>query len=487
MKKKQWVVLRMETKSREFQSRTLLAYNLVKKGYGVIITRDYGEKVKIFPKGTFLLNNIFETNNHLLKKITKQNNDIVVLDEEGLVYVSEEQYLKRVPEKNLDLISKFLCFGKEQYEILARSFPNYKDKFAITGNPRINLLNNNFDAVEHDSVNEIKNNHNPYILIVSNFTMVNLFGAGLDLKDRYNQILQKYYRLKFINSDEDLEEFNSSFNHINSIFESFLHLVGVLAEKYPDYKIIIRPHPSEDKRIWKELEKKYQNVRVLFEGGLTEWIKSSDLVIQNSCTSAIESLFLDKNCISYRPFINDKFDQPLPNKLSYNVGNLKELLEITDRLYANKNDDIIKKHYPAYKEMAEEHISFSETDKSVSKIVDVISSENNHKTYYSENVFKLKKFISLLTFTEVKRISKRGLGRLAHFLLAILKLRDNKVYAFLDEKVALLNYSKKYNKNKMQSLDVKDIIEIMNKYNNVYDTDYKFKIAQLDNESFIIE
>jgi len=487
MKKKQWVVLRMETKSREFQSRTLLAYNLVKEGYGVIITRDYGEKVQVFPQGTYLLNNIFETNNHLLKKIKKRDNSIVVLDEEGLVYVSEEQYLKRVPEKNLDIVSKFLCFGKEQREILVRNFPQYKNKFTITGNPRINLLNDNFNIVENKSVNEIKNKYSPYILIVSNFSMVNLFGAGLDLKERYNQILQKQYRLKFINSEEELEEFNKSFNHINLIFESFLHMVGILAEKYPSYNIVIRPHPSEDKRIWEELEKKHKNVRVLFEGGLTEWIKSSELVIQNSCTSAIESLFLDKNCISYRPYINKKFDQPLPNKLSYNVESLDELIEITDRLYANKNDNVIKKHYPKFKEMAEDHISYSNTDESVSKIVDVIGNENSRRTYYSQNAFKLNKFMSMLTLSQLKRISKRGLGRIAHSLLGTIRLDNNKVYTFLDEKVDLLNYSKKYNKNKMQSLDVRDIKEIMENYNNVYDTDYKFEIAQLDNESFIIE
>lgn len=487
MEKKQWVVLRMETKSREFQSRTLLAYHLIKKGYGVILTRDYGEKAGRFPRGIYVINNIFNTNNHLLKKIKKNNNEIIVLDEEGLVYVSEEQYLKRVPKRNLELISKFLCFGQEQYKIVTETHPEYKDKVIVTGNPRINLLNDMFDKIDEDKVDEIKRNHSRYILVVSNFTMVNLFGSGINQEDRYDRIYKKYQKLGFIKNEKDLEQFNQSFNHIKSIFESFLVMVETLAEEFPDYEIIIRPHPSEDAEIWRNVAKNHSNIKVIFEGGLTEWIKGSELVIENSCTSAIESLFLNNNVLSYRPFINHKFDQPLPNKLSINVTNLDDIISITSKIYDDKDNDIIRKEYVNFKKLSETNISNTHSDESVQKIIDIIESERMRKVFYSPKVYVWKKLLSSLNLSESMTLLKRSIGITLHFTLKQLRLTNTKVFRYLDEKVKLIKYNKKYIQNKMQSIDVDEIEEIFVKYNSIYHDDFKFDIKQLDNESFIIE
>ena len=54
--KKRWVVVRLEISTREFQSKSLLAYNLVARGYGVIIKNDIANNVQLFPKGLYLIN-----------------------------------------------------------------------------------------------------------------------------------------------------------------------------------------------------------------------------------------------------------------------------------------------------------------------------------------------------------------------------------------------------------------------------------------------
>ena len=487
MKKKKWIVLRLETKSREFQSRTLLAYHLVKRGYGVIITRDYGDKSTLFPKGLYLVNNIFKTNQTLLDKIKKQGSEIIVLDEEGLVYVNKYQYLKRVPKENLDKINKFLCYGKEQHDLLVKTYPEHKDKFEITGNPRINLLNKMFDNIEIEKVENIRRKHAPYFLIVSNFAKVNLFGADKKTESRYNKIFKKYLDLEFFKNEKDVEEFKSSFDHINTIFESFLEIVELLVRKFPTYKVVVRPHPSEDRKIWDDIARKYTNLEIIYEGNLTEWIKGSELVIQNGCTSAIESLFINKNCISYRPYINEKFDPPLINKLSKNVSTTSELLDITMRIQTNSDDEFITDEYDRFREMATENISFFKNDESIEKIIDVIEKVDVKPINYSKAKFNTKRILSRLSFSNLYRFAKRGSGIFVHKALSFIGFRKNKFFRFLEEKISSIEYARSYQKNKLQTLSVEEIEEIMNKYNNIYSTDQNIRVEQLDNESFIIE
>ena len=107
--KKKWIKIRLETKAREFYSKTLLVYNLLDKGYGVILS----ENVEFYPKGISFLNSIYLDLNKKLKKLKKYGDKIVVLHEEGLVW-KKEDYIKSNPKKNLQIIDKFFCYGKYQ-------------------------------------------------------------------------------------------------------------------------------------------------------------------------------------------------------------------------------------------------------------------------------------------------------------------------------------------------------------------------------------
>lgn len=487
MKKKKWVILRLETKSREFQSRTLLAYHIVNKGYGVILSKDYGLKSSVFPKGIYLLNNIFKTNNLLLRKIKKNHNKIIILDEEGLLYINKNEYLKRIPEENLELISNFLCFGKEQSSLIKEAFPKHVNKITITGNPRINLLNRMFDRLEMDKVESIRNKHGKYFLIVSNFSIVNYFGAERSLTSRYEAILKTQMFYKFLNSDVDIRKFKESFHYINKIFESFLDLAEILARKFPEMKVIIRPHPSEDKKLWEDIASKHTNVEVIFEGNLTEWIKGSELVIQNSCTSAIESLYLHKNCISYRPFSSQEFDQPLPNKLSLNITTLNEVLNIASEINNKNNNDFFENHHKRFRKMASENISYPEKDESIDKILEEIEKIDIKTTYFSPTLYKIKHCYPRVLIPNLYSKIKIRAGIILHYILKSVGLVDSKLYAFLNERVTNINHTQKYQQNKWQSISTHEIDNTLKKYNSIYSKNTRFTINQLDHESFIIE
>ena len=62
-----WVIIRIETKSREFLSKMLITHELIERGYGVIITNKLFEDLTLFPKGIYLINSLFpDTHKNLL-------------------------------------------------------------------------------------------------------------------------------------------------------------------------------------------------------------------------------------------------------------------------------------------------------------------------------------------------------------------------------------------------------------------------------------
>jgi hypothetical protein len=53
-------------------------------------------------------------------------------------------------------------------------------------------------------------------------------------------------------------------------------------------------------------------------------------LIHNGCTTALEAYVLDKPAIAYQPVTSERFDQHLPNGLSYQASDLQSLLGFVD-------------------------------------------------------------------------------------------------------------------------------------------------------------
>ena len=117
-------------------------------------------------------------------------------------------------------------------------------------------------------------------------------------------------------------------------FEAMKKLIKNISKKFPEVNIVVRPHPSESISGWMDIADMLKNVFIVREGALLSWIKAAKLVIENNCTSAIESLYLETPCISYRPYVNSKFDQPLPNLVSLNLYSEDDVIETIKHIIA---------------------------------------------------------------------------------------------------------------------------------------------------------
>ena len=82
-----------------------------------------------------------------LKSYFKKKHIITSIDEEsGLLDENYENFAKfRYSEETIGLTSKIFCWGNHDYSSLKNIYPDQKDKFVLTGSPRVDLWNKKFN------------------------------------------------------------------------------------------------------------------------------------------------------------------------------------------------------------------------------------------------------------------------------------------------------------------------------------------------------
>lgn len=477
--KKKWIIINLETKSREFKAKVLLAKKLAEYNYGVILINfRHLKEIKGLPKGLFLDRNILSVRKKVISEIKNKGFKFVCMDEEGLVYLNEEKYLRdRVPEETFELVDKFFCWGKEQETIIKNRHPKFISKLAIVGNPRIDLLRNEYKQLSLDHFKKIEGLYKPYILIVSNFTGVNMLNTPSNDEERYKYHLDRQRKLKLVSTSQQEQDFYNHYCYLNKLFNYFIKLPSKLAQHFPEYTIIVRPHPSEDHNIWKRAIKEIPNAKVIYEGALETWIKGSDLVINNSCTSSIESLIMNKNCVSYRPIKNEKYDQPLPNAVTKNVSTESEIIEIIENIKMKKNEPIFTdKQKEDFIAIIKNHIFIDARRNSVDNMKDEIdkldlSDQSFNRILYKMNnlniIFKLKLFLAFILY-------------MCNLALTLNIKSCKKLISFYEH----YKWNKAYEDHKSERIEKREILELLKEMD--MDSSEKFKVTKMKQNTFII-
>jgi len=329
--KKKRVVIRVEISKRELMSKLLLALYLAKRNYNVVITSRLFNNTKILRSNDVVItNSAYQNMYELLLDVRNRVGQLLLMDEEALVIRSSTEYLNRLPLKCVELFDAILCIGEYHKEILDSKFSN-SSRHILIGNPRLNILSTKYDYLRYETRNKIRSKYGNYILIVSNFGTVNVWGSDIDFLSRFESKKKIFQEQGLLN---DFDDFKKRFSHYESIFQSFIKLIPVLADKFE--RILIRVHPAEDPKIWHQVVSQFDNVEVNEDFDLNDIIYASECVVQNGCTSALEAYLLGKPCYSYRPRVNDSFDQLFPTYISKNVYNENTLVNELEGYFSNQ-------------------------------------------------------------------------------------------------------------------------------------------------------
>ncbi len=306
------IFIPIEVSSRELPYKAPLSFILASYGYKVILgrqqeIRNYWFKYKSI---IYLDKSAAKTKYQLFNDIKKCNGRIGVFCEEGLIYYNAQQYLsERINNRVFNLIDKFWCWSKNQYDDISNKFN--KNKLEIIDSPRFGLLNNYKNA-------KIIDKEESSILFLTSFGSVDSFGGDrLDiLKERgtYNNKLNYFYK-----------DFNS---HFKIYKNKFLNLIINIAKEFPNHNIKIRIHPSEKKDNYINLVKSYKNISLDQEINSIYSIKKSDFVISSFSTTSIEAEILSDKAFVYAPINDERYESLIIRKFCRLIRNDEDIKKI---------------------------------------------------------------------------------------------------------------------------------------------------------------
>ena len=388
----------IEIKSRELMPRLLMSLFALKKNYYCFVGSKQGifRATRHFSPGNYFYKSMNHTDLAHIKKIKNLKNNYYVLDEEGgFQYSSSKEINKfityRSSLKNVKHIDKFFTWGKFDYNEWKKRYSNYKNKFILSGSPRIDFWKHSIiKKIYKKELAEIENKFDKNkILIISSFvTSEKEIKKAMRNSEHWHKLRNDKARLKkYKQRRSDL-----------ALLKKFLKLINFLSAKNPNYNFIIRPHPSENINDWKKFVKKMgKNVFVTKEFDVTPWIYSSKYVIHNSSAVGLQTAGMKKNLITYRPkgFI---YDRNFTNKFGYVVNTVNKVNNII-----NSNLNFKKIQKENFKKLKNRFFYINKNKFVSEKLIYEINKNNNLKSkcdfiklYFLSYAYKTKDLIFLL-------------------------------------------------------------------------------------------
>ena len=387
------IYIHYEFYKREFISNLLLAVIASKKNFKIYLGTN--DVFKILHEKKLISPGIFHTKSlthgsqkaDFHKSLKKSNFLLTSIDQEHGVIDSgsfDDLFIKpRIHKDDLRLCSAYFCWGNFDYKHLRKKF---KDKvFYLTGSPRVDLWKTKFDNIWKNS--QIKKK---YILFVSNFSFPNNFYSFKDIIERKQS--ENYYKRSPNLKKEEI----AYYNYQTKSMKKFIKLIINFSKKFPNETIVVRPHPTEKKEVWEKVLKNCQNVLIKPDGDLSSYIRNAKCVVQDGCTSAMESYISNIPVINFVPIKTNhhSFGQFI-KKISINIDTEKKFF----KLIKSKKYKILKDK----KHLVNNRMIYLNQKLSANKIVDIWNnffsnkqSFQNSDNKFTNNNFKITSYLFIL-------------------------------------------------------------------------------------------
>ena len=378
----------LEVYAREIKAHLLLATIAVSRGYQVLISSPSDlwlyKRLNLLPKGNYLLKNmnIPALSEFQYKSYIEAGFDLYCHEQEpSLIYNSFQDHIhvmKIRPDQMLPFKGVF-CWGERDTNGFKNLFSSKRDIFYNTGSPRSDLWCEKYLPLRR---NNIENTKRPYILFVLNFGI--LMG-----KKHMSWQIENLLNLELIKENSDFNRFINIFREENIIGYEIIKAIKSVASNFPNYDVILRPHPASNIEYWKSLFNNVTNITITSNSdSLSKWISNSCIVIHNGCTSAIESVVQNIPIICYGPD-RKSIKANLPNNLGFRARDTIELDEKINFILESKNN---YKNPVESKELLKDILSI-ETQDSANLFIDVINENSIHISKFEITYFNLIKLV----------------------------------------------------------------------------------------------
>jgi surface carbohydrate biosynthesis protein len=361
------LILPCETRFREFDAKLLLACHAAERGWRAIVgsMKVIDQQAARWPRGVYISKSVTKRKLVMFGLLPKLGHILTAWDEEGLVYASPEVYrATKVDPRSLNAAVRLFAWGEANASAW-RGHPDFAGRpISATGNPRADLLRPELRGYFAEEAQRLTERHGDFILINTNFSRMNHFMPG---QSWHRQLVEDGGGR--IVSDDDPRLGLAA--HKQVLFEHFLAMAPAVARRFPERKLILRPHPSESPDIWRQVLAECPNAEVIYEGNATAWLMAAAGLVHNGCTTAVESFLLGRPAIAYQPAVSEAYDHALPNGLSVASFSLEELLERLSEMLAG---DTQARHevLAARRDLARQHVASYDGPSACERILEVL-------------------------------------------------------------------------------------------------------------------
>ena len=426
-KNKKTLFLPIEIIARELDSKLLLAYKALDKGYSVVvgtkgavkkIARDYGSGIYFYKDHSPL-------SSLLLQELHAAGLKIAVLDEEGLVWPSSKVYTKRIDESVLRISQAIFAWGQKQYDVLTNIMEGHKAKIHIVGNPRFDILHSKYRPFLKDqSKHHLLLMEEGYVLINSNFTPGNWNPLMYGTPSYVEHLLNR----GFIHNDVDFSYYTKVSEYTAKLLDVYVSLLQKLSKSFPNTRFVMRPHPDENQERWHKIFASNHNVIVENSGSAIYWIMGAKALIYTGCTTGIEAWAMNKPTLRFNPFPESEFEPYLPNKFGKTIKTEKEMVEAVKTVLSSSGDNRFDVD-PDYVTSYIKNGFTADAAENIVRVLDSFCAEDEHSVNTRMVSFaQLKKQIRLLLYFDIKkRWRQRLLGKLKRTLQQKDVVKESKI------------------------------------------------------------
>ncbi|MBI2994467.1 MAG: hypothetical protein HYY48_09890 [Gammaproteobacteria bacterium] len=323
------LILPVENQVRELDSKLLLACIAAERGCPVVLgSRPFVNfAMPGLDRGVFVAKSLRARSALMFNLIRDLGHALVAWDEESLVRFDSPEYCPwRFSPATFEPLSHLFAWGRDDAQLFSEYPGNHAVPVHVTGNPRVDLLRKELRGYFLPEVRALRDRFGDFILINTNFSFVNAFVRKLNLVLRSNGRTKAEVSRTGQGMSLDFAEGLSA--HQQAIFDGFSSLLPKLSDWFPDRTIVLRPHPSEDHAVWRNLSSGLRNVHVIHEGNVVPWLMACRVLLHNGCMTAVESAVLGTPAITYQPVTAACFDYHLPNSLSHPAFNPEQVREL---------------------------------------------------------------------------------------------------------------------------------------------------------------
>jgi len=338
------IIIPVENQVRELDPKLLLACIAARRGFSSVIGSrlEIDFRIASFPRSIYLSKSMTARSIKMFRIMRKLGHEIAVWDEEALVHMQPETYFtRRLSAEAIKYVSYLFAWGQENAE-LWRQYPDLPDGMPIhiTGNPRGDTLRPQLHPYFKSEAGTLRKKYGNFILINTNFSNVNAFVPSLNLflPVDNSEATPKFGRGAVGMSREYAEGLR---DFKKAVFEDIKGLIPALEKAFPEYTIVVRPHPTENPHDYHVIAATCERVKVTNEGNVIPWLMAAKALVHNSCTTGVEAYIMKVPAVTYMASRNEYYDYGyyrLPNTLSYRCFNFEQLRETLAGIFSGQID-----------------------------------------------------------------------------------------------------------------------------------------------------